>query len=153
MAYNEELADRVREQLGHVKKVTEQHMFGGVSFQVAGNMACGVQADELIVRVGPDLHHDALTRPGAHEMEFTGRSMKGIVAVGPDGWTEERDLEMWVKLGVAYALSLPPKAKKAVKKKKAAATKKAAAAKRKKAAPVKKKRAAVKKKAAAKKRR
>ena len=149
MAYNEDLAERVRAQLGAVKKVTEQAMFGGLAWMVAGNMACGLRGNELIVRVGPDLHHDALTRPGAHEWEFMHRPSKGMVAVGPDGWTEDSDLELWVRLGVAYATSLPPKAAKKAARKKAAPVKKKAAAK-KKAAPVKKK--AVKKKAAAKKR-
>lgn len=121
MAYNEDLADRVREQLGSVKRVTEREMFGGVAFMVAGNMACGIQANELIVRVGADLHQDALTRPGAHDWEFTNRPSKGMIAVGPDGVADERDLEMWVRLGVAYATSLPPKAaKKAAKKAKTA---------------------------------
>lgn len=119
MAYDEDLADRVREQLGGVKKVTEREMFGGIAFMVAGNMACGVRGGELIVRLGPDLHQDALTRPGAHEWAFMRRPSKGMIAVGPDGLAEDSDLEMWVRLGVAYATSLPPKAakKKAAKKK------------------------------------
>ena len=130
MAYNEDLADRIREQLGSVKRVTEREMFGGIAFMVAGNMACGVQANELIVRLGPDLHQDALTRPGAHEWEFMRRPSKGMIAVGPDGLAEDRDLEMWVRLGVAYATSLPAKAVKKGAKKKPAAKKKAAAKKR-----------------------
>lgn len=125
MAYNQELADRVRAELGGVKKTSEQEMFGGLAFMVAGNMACGIVGDELMVRVGPDLHHDALTRPYAREMDFTGRSSKGMVYVGTGGLADHEDLRMWVKLGVAYATSLPPKApkkkpaakKKAVKKK------------------------------------
>ena len=126
MAYDEDLADRVREQLGSVKRVTEREMFGGIAFMVAGNMACGVQGGELIVRLGPDLHQDALTRPGAHEWEFMRRPSKGMIAVGPDGLAEDSDLEMWVRLGVAYATSLPPKVAKKAAKKKAVKKKKAA---------------------------
>lgn len=118
MAYSHELADRIRDELVPEKDVTEREMFGGIGFMVTGNMACGVIGDELMVRVGPDLHHDALTRPHAREFDFTGRPMKGWVTVGRDGVIDDADLEMWVRLGVAHAKSLP--AKKASKKKPAA---------------------------------
>jgi TfoX/Sxy family transcriptional regulator of competence genes len=126
MAYSEELAQRVRDELGGVTKVTEQAMFGGLAWMVAGNMAVGVNGDDLIVRLDPTLHHDALTRPNAREMDFTGRSMKGFVAVGPGSVIDDGELELWVRLGVTWAKSLPPKAKKAAKKKKKAPAKKVA---------------------------
>ena len=81
MSYNTALADRVREKLASLKakKVTEREMFGGISFMVAGNMACGVRGDDLMVRVDPTLHHDALTRPNASEMQMGSMSMKGFI--------------------------------------------------------------------------
>src|SRR2546425_12641056 len=127
MAYDEDLAERVRGELGGVKRTSERQMFGGVAFMVAGNMACGIVGDDLLVRVGADLHHDALTRPHVREMDFTGRPMKGMVYVGPEGVDADEDLRMWVKLGVAYATSLPAKGKKAPARRKAAPVKKTAA--------------------------
>jgi TfoX/Sxy family transcriptional regulator of competence genes len=127
VAYDTELADRVRERLAKETRVSEREMFGGLGFMWAGNMICGVQRDELMVRVGPDLYHDALTRPHAREMEFTGRPMKGFVTVGRDGLADEAELDLWVRLGLAHAKTFPAKgAKKAARKKKAAPAKKAA---------------------------
>jgi TfoX/Sxy family transcriptional regulator of competence genes len=142
MAYSEELAERVRARLGKETRISEREMFGGLGFMWAGNMICGVQRDGLLVRVGPDLHHDALTRPHVREMEMGGRTMKGFVIVGEAGLDGD-DLDLWVRLGLANARTFPPKgAKKAARKKAAPAKKKAAALKKvatkKKAAPAKK---------------
>lgn len=127
MAYSEELADRVRERLGSEKRITEREMFGGIGFMWAGNMICGVQREGLLVRVRPDLHHDALTRPHVSEMVMGGRTMKGFIVVGHDGVADEGDLDLWVRLGLTYAQTFPPKAaKKAAKKKNAAPAEKAA---------------------------
>ena len=118
MAYSEDLADRVRERLATEKKITEREMFGGLGFMWAGNMICGVQAQGLLVRVPPELHHDALTRPHVREMEMGGRTMKGFVIVGTDGLAEESDLDLWVRLSLTHAKTFPPKPakKKAAKK-------------------------------------
>src|SRR5205814_9814119 len=67
------------EHMADVKRVSEREMFGGVSFMVAGNLCCGVLGDDLIVRIDPTLHHDALTRPGAREFEMGGRSSRGMI--------------------------------------------------------------------------
>jgi hypothetical protein len=109
----------------------------------AGNMICGVQGDGLLVRLPPELHHDALTRPHVREMEMGGRSMKGFVIVGHEGVADDGDLELWLRLGLAHARTFPPKAakKKAVAKTKAAPARKKAVAKNavaKKKAPAKK---------------
>lgn len=109
MAYDEGLAERVRTLLGDDADVSERKMFGGLAFMYAGNMACGIVGDELMVRVGADAWADALTQPAAREMDFTGRSMKGMVYVGVDGLAEDGDLQTWVDRGVAIAGSLPPK--------------------------------------------
>ena len=150
VAYDEELADRVREHLVDVKGVTEREMFGGVSFMVAGNLCAGVLGDDLVVRIDPTLHHDALTRPGAREFEMGGRSSRGMIRVAPVGVAEDLDLALWLRLGLAQATTRPPKKaaakKKAGPKKKTAPAKKKAAAKK---APASKKKMAPAKKAPA----
>jgi TfoX/Sxy family transcriptional regulator of competence genes len=112
------LAERVRQQLADVKKVTEKEMFGGLAFFAAGNMCCSVSTDGLLVRIRPDLFHDALTRPNVSEVEMGSRTMKGYVRVNGDGVADDAELELWVRLGLSYAQSLPPK--KPPKKKQAA---------------------------------
>src|SRR5579872_1048863 len=110
-------------------------MFGGISFMVGGNMCCGVLGDDLVVRIDPTLHHDALTRPNVSEFSMGGRTSRGMIRVNPRGVEADDELALWVRLGIAHATSLPPKK----------------AAKKKAAAPTRKKKAAVKKKPAAKK--
>jgi TfoX/Sxy family transcriptional regulator of competence genes len=109
MAYDEELASRVQAALGDLPGLEEKKMFGGVGFMVRGNMACGVHADNLIVRVGPEGYEAALTRPHARPFDLTGRPMKGWVYVAPPGCATESDLERWIMEGVDFASSLPPK--------------------------------------------
>jgi hypothetical protein len=84
-------------------------MFGGLCFMVGGNMCFGVLGDEIMVRVGPDAYLEALGLPHAREMDFTGRSMRGMVYVDPDGISEDADLVTWLQRGLACARSLPPK--------------------------------------------
>jgi TfoX/Sxy family transcriptional regulator of competence genes len=121
VAYDEQLADRLREQLAPVKRVTEREMFGGISFMVAGNMCCGVLGHDLVVRIDPTLHHDALTRPNVSEFAFGERTSRGMIRVGPAGVADDDEFALWVRLGIAHATSLPPK--KAAAKKKAVAKK------------------------------
>ena len=84
-------------------------MFGGLSFMVRGNMACGVIGEELVVRVGKDGHEAALARPHARVMDFTGKPMQGWIYVGAEGVESDAELAEWVELGLEYALSLPAK--------------------------------------------
>lgn len=108
MAYDEVLADRIRDQLEDHPGVSERKMFGGLAFMVYGNMACGPNGDLLIVRVGPEAYESSLQEPEAAEMKFTGRPMKGFIEI--DGAELEDDiLAKWVERGVAYAESLPAK--------------------------------------------
>ena len=127
VAYDADLADRVRERLAKETRISEREMFGGLGFMWAGNMICGVQGDGLLARVPPELHHDALTRPHVREMEMGARTMKGFVVVGRDGVTDDGELDLWVRLGLTHAKSFPPKS---AKKKKAAPAKKAAIVKK-----------------------
>src|SRR5438094_9748680 len=91
VGYDRGLADRVRGELVAVKRVTEQEMFGGLAFMVAGNMCCGVLGDDLLVRVGPDLYHDALTRPYVSETDAHGRAVRGTVYVGRPGVADDAE--------------------------------------------------------------
>jgi hypothetical protein len=109
VAFDEGLAERVRTLVADDAETRERKMFGGLCFLCRGNMACGIVGDELMVRVGPDAWTDALSKPHAREMDFTGRSMKGMVYVGPAGVAEDADLARWVQRGTTYAHSLPAK--------------------------------------------
>ena len=109
MAYDEELAERVRAALGPVLGVTEIRMFGGLCYTIGGTMAVGVTGQDLMVRLDPASAEAALAEPGARPMDFTGRPMRGFVFVGPKGMRTDPSLRSWVDRGVAYASSLPPK--------------------------------------------
>ena len=108
MAYDEKLAARVRALLADRTDVGERKMFGGLTFMVSGHMCCGVNGDELIVRLDPDHEDDALARPHARPMDFTGRPMRGFVTVQPEGLKGAQP-NRWVQEAVARAESLPPK--------------------------------------------
>ncbi len=109
MAYDEALAARIRSAFEGQTGVAEKRMFGGVAFMVGGNMACGVTSDELMVRVGPDNYEDALSRPHARPMDFTGRPLRGMVYVSRPGFESDQDLAAWVESGASFARSLPAK--------------------------------------------
>lgn len=111
MAYDEDLADRVREMIAALTAFEERRMFGGLAFMVNTHMACGIVKDDLMVRVGKDGHVAALAR-GAQEMDFTGRPMRGMVIVPGSQVVAESALEPWVALAVEFARSEPPKASK-----------------------------------------
>jgi TfoX/Sxy family transcriptional regulator of competence genes len=107
MAYDEELANRIRELIGGVADVTETRMFGGLAFLVGGNMAVAASGQGgLMVRVDPDDTEALVAKP---QFEMRGRAMQGWLRVDPAGVRTKRQLEPWVKRGVAYARSLPPK--------------------------------------------
>ena len=108
MAHDERLAARVRALLASRAGVSERKMPGGLTFMVGGTMCCGVNAEELIVRLDPEREDDALARPHARPMDLTVRRMRGFITVHPDGQTGSR-LDQWVHEAVARAGTLPPK--------------------------------------------
>jgi TfoX N-terminal domain len=108
MAYDDQLAARIRALLANRADVSERKMFGGLTFMLAGNMCCGVHGDELIVRLDPDREDEALSRPHARSMDLTGGRMRGFITVHPEGVQGSR-LNRWVHEAVARAESLPPK--------------------------------------------
>jgi TfoX/Sxy family transcriptional regulator of competence genes len=109
VAYDKGLAQRVRESLEDVPGISERKMFGGLAFLLNGNMACGVIGEDLMVRVGPEAYARSLPKPHVRAMDFTGRPMKGLVYVSPPGFEADKDLDLWVGKGVAFARSLPAK--------------------------------------------
>lgn len=109
MAFDETLAERVREALGRRKDVTEKRMFGGVCFLLNGNVLVGVWKDSLIVRLGPDRGEAALLEPHVREMDVTGRPMKGWVMVETEGIEEDEHLGEWVRDAMAFVETLPEK--------------------------------------------
>ena len=108
MAFDEGLAQRIREALDERPGLTEKRMFGGICFLVDGNMACGVVGDELMVRVGPDAYAEALARPHAREMDFSGRPMRGLVYVGRAGIRSDEQLRAWVLRGLEFSAEDKP---------------------------------------------
>jgi TfoX/Sxy family transcriptional regulator of competence genes len=110
MAYDEDLANRLRELLADVPDVTEKAMFGGLAFLVGGHMAVAASGKGgLMVRVDPDETDDLVAKPHAGPFEMRGRAMQGWLRVDEEGVRTKRQLEPWVGRGVAYARSLPPK--------------------------------------------
>ena len=109
MAYDEDLAARVRSALASRDDVTERKMFGGIAFMVGGNMCCGVTGEDVMLRLGAEGADAALDDPHARPMDFTGRPLAGFVYVAPEGMATPADLRRWVDRAVAFAAALPPK--------------------------------------------
>ncbi|MGH3013025.1 MAG: TfoX/Sxy family protein [Gaiellaceae bacterium] len=108
MAFDEELADRVRVLLADEAGLAERKMFGGLAFMINGNMACGIMREELMLRLGAEGADAALERPHVRPMDFTGRPMTGMVYVERAG-LDDVELRSWVTQATAFARSLPPK--------------------------------------------
>ena len=110
MAYDEDLADRIRELLGSESGVTEKSMFGGLSFLLNGNMAVAASGQGgLLVRVPPDDTESLLDGQHVTPMVMRDREMRGWLRVSDDGVSTQSQLADWVERGTAYARSLPPK--------------------------------------------
>lgn len=108
MAYDLKLSERIRHELGNIPFV-EKKMFGGVGFLIHGNMAVGVYKDDLIVRFEPEKHEALFKKSGVKPFDIIGRPMKGWLMVEPEGCKTKKQLSAWVKEGVGFALTLPPK--------------------------------------------
>lgn len=110
MAYDEHLANRIRELLSDERGVAEKRMFGGLAFLVDGNMAVAVRGEGgLLVRCDPKETATLLAKLHARPFEMRGRAMDGWLTVDPDGVADKRQLEHWVDRAFAYARSLPAK--------------------------------------------
>src|SRR5262252_11110040 len=109
MAFNEGLAERIRQGLARRKGIEEKKMFGGVGFLLNGNLLVGVWKDSLIVRRGPDEGEEALKEPHVSEFDITGRAMKGWVLVGPEAVKDDEQLRGWIMRAVKHVGDLPAK--------------------------------------------
>lgn len=111
MAYDEDLANRIRELIADEPDLTEQRMFGGLAFLIAGNMSVAVSGQGgLLVRVEPQETAALRAKPHAQSFVMREREMQGWVRVDAEGVRTKRTLEPWVRRSVGYARSLPPKA-------------------------------------------
>jgi TfoX/Sxy family transcriptional regulator of competence genes len=109
MAFDQGLAQRIRERLAPTGGVAEKQMFGGLAFLVDGNMCVGVIGEELIARVGLDATGTALERPGTRLFDFSGRPMKGWITVASDGLEDDDALAAWIDDALRFVHTLPPK--------------------------------------------
>ncbi len=110
MAYDEGLAQRIRDILEpEYPHLVEKKMFGGIAFMLQGNFTCGVNKDNLVLRVGKEKDTEALAQPHTRPMDFTGKPMAGWIYISEEGVASDESLAQWVQQGVNYALSLPPK--------------------------------------------
>jgi TfoX/Sxy family transcriptional regulator of competence genes len=112
VAYDEALAQRVRDTLRGKRGVTERKMFGGIAFMLHGHMLVGVSRGSLMARVGPQNYERALAMDGAREMDFTGKAMRGYVFAGPQSVASATDLRRWVELCADFVATLPGKSAK-----------------------------------------
>ncbi|MBV9006575.1 MAG: TfoX/Sxy family protein [Solirubrobacterales bacterium] len=110
MAYDEDLANRIRELIGNEAGVTEKKMFGGLAFLIGGNMSVSVSGQGgLLLRCDPEQTEALLSKPHAAPFEMRGRAMDGWLRVDPEGVRTKRQLERWARRGIQYAQSLPAK--------------------------------------------
>jgi hypothetical protein len=110
VAYDEDLANRIREVMAGEKGVTEKKMFGGLAFLIGGNMSVSASGQGgLLLRCDPAETDDLVKKPHADPFVMRGRAMDGWLRVAPEGVRTKRQLEPWVKRGVGYARSLPAK--------------------------------------------
>ena len=109
MAYNEELAQRLRDALSQRQDLGEEGMYGGLAFKVNNHKCIGVLNENLMARVGPEKYEEALKKPHARVMDLLGAPIPGFVIVDPAGVEKEEDLKSWVEICTTFADSLPPK--------------------------------------------
>ncbi len=106
MAHDVELAKRIKAKMAGLPILEQKKIFGGVGFLLKGKMACGVNQNNMIVRIDPEKHVNRLTR-----VDMTGRPMKGRLVIGPEACKADKQLSAWIKEGVDFALTLPKKKK------------------------------------------
>lgn len=116
MAYDEQLADRIRMSINGQHGWAERRMFGGVSFTLNGHMCCGVNDDQLMLRMGEERATAALSEEHTREMDFTGMPLKGMLYVDPQGFSSAASLARWIRRASEFVATLPHKTAKPPKK-------------------------------------
>jgi TfoX/Sxy family transcriptional regulator of competence genes len=109
MAFDETLAERIRQRLARKKGIEEKKMFGGIGFLLNGNLLVGVWKDSLIVRLGEEQGEEALLEPHVKAFDITGRAMKGWVLVAPAGVEDDNQLNEWIQRAVKFVGKMPAK--------------------------------------------
>jgi TfoX/Sxy family transcriptional regulator of competence genes len=102
MAYDERLADRIREILVDQPVIEEKQMMGGLAFMVNNKMCVGVIKDDMMARIDPDIFEEAIEKHGCRPMDFTHKPMKGWVFISPEGIDKVKDLEYWIGLALDF---------------------------------------------------
>ena len=102
MAYDTNLADRVRERLADLSDIEEKEMMGGLVFMYNGKMCVGIIKDELMCRIDPEIHEAAVERTGCRTMDFTKKPMRGYIFVDESGMKSINELDYWIKLAVDF---------------------------------------------------
>ena len=102
MAYNEQLADRIREALVDVPRVKEKKMFSGLAFLVNGKMCINVSHDELMCRIDPELYEEVMEKDGCRSMIMRGKRLKGYVKVSEEGFKSKRNFDYWISICLEF---------------------------------------------------
>ncbi len=113
MAYDEKLADRIRHRLAGLKNIEEKKMMGGLTFMYNDKMCVGIIKNDLMCRIDPEFHEQAITKKGCRTMDFTARPMIGYVLIDETGMKSKADFDYWIELALDYN----KKAKSSKKKK------------------------------------
>lgn len=118
MAYDENLAERIRQAIVHLDNIEEKEMMGGLTFMYNNKMCVGVIKDEMICRIDPKLNDEVLEKAGCRPMDFTGKPMKGWITIDEFGMKKDVDLNYWIQLAVDFNKNAKASKKKMPKKKK-----------------------------------
>ncbi len=102
MAYNEKLADRIRQRFEGLPNVEEKQMMGGLTFMYNGKMCVGIIQDELMCRIDPALHEACIEKTGCRTMDFTKRPMKGYIMIDETGMKSKKDFDYWMGLSIDF---------------------------------------------------
>ena len=102
MAYDEKLANRIRERLSGLRKVEEKAMMGGLTFMYNGKMCVGIIKDDLMCRIDPALHNESIEKRGCRTMDFTSRPMSGFILIDETGMKSKKDFDYWIDLALAF---------------------------------------------------
>jgi TfoX/Sxy family transcriptional regulator of competence genes len=102
MPYSEKLANRIRERFSELRNVVEKEMMGGLTFMYNGKMCVGIIKDELMCRIDPALHEEAVEKMGCRTMDFTKRPMRGYVMIDESGMKSKKDFDYWINLSLDF---------------------------------------------------
>jgi TfoX/Sxy family transcriptional regulator of competence genes len=102
LAYDNKLAERIREHLSSLKRIEEKEMMGGLSFLYNGKMCVGIIKDEMMCRIDPEIHEEAIEKTGCRTMDFTTKPMKGWVMIDQTGMKSKKDFDYWIGLAIEF---------------------------------------------------